>query len=206
MKNLLISICLILGLLPVLNAQKFSDSTYKVIGFNSYYTNSDAGYGRSLNMNISIEKHKRHLEIGVILQEQTAIISGGEIIYKHYLSNFVKNGCLVNPHYCNWRIFFQYNFVFRNNTLSDRLGTGPLASDDIVVAGGRVATYEHYAGLGVQVRLFDKIFLNGGLGYGVILGSADEKFSGEPHYTMGGNKNDFGMSVRFGLGYFLTRN
>jgi len=196
---------IILGILPVLNAGEISDSTYKVLGFNMYYAYSASGYGKSLNMNMSIEREKRQLEIGVILQEESAQIFGGEILYRHYLSDLHKNENSRNPQYRNLRVYFQYNFIFRNNTLPDRFETIPSASEDNVVPGGRVATFEHYAGAGVQVKLLDNFFLNAGLGYGIILGSVKEKFNGEPHYTMGGNKNDFGLVVRFGLGYLLKK-
>jgi len=81
----------------------------------------------------------------------------------------------------------------------------PATLQEVVVPGGRVATYEHYSGLGAQIKISDKLFLNAGLGYGLILGSIDESFLDEPHYTMGGNKNDFGMVTRIGLGYLFRK-
>lgn len=192
-------------ILPVLNAGEDNDSTYKIIGFNIYHANSASGYGKSLNLNMSIEREKRHLEAGIIMQQESARISGGEIIYRHYISSPNKNQSTQNKQYRNLRVYFQYNFVFRKHILPDSFEIMPSNLQEIVLPGGRVATFEHYAGMGAQVRLFDNFFLNGVLGCGIILGSIDEKFIDQQHYTMDGRKNDFGMVTRFGFSYFLGK-
>lgn len=56
----------------------------KIIGFNMNLANSASGYGQSLNLNVSIEKERRLLETGVIMQQKSARIYGGEILYRHY--------------------------------------------------------------------------------------------------------------------------
>ncbi len=71
--------------------------------------------------------------------------------------------------------------------------------------GGRVATYEHYAGMGTQIRVLDNLFLNAGLGYGTILGSIDDKYQDEQHYSMGGRKTDYGPVTKFGLSYLIKK-
>ncbi|MFO7923097.1 MAG: hypothetical protein R6U58_05335 [Bacteroidales bacterium] len=205
MKNLLITSGIILFLLSGLNAAEYNDSTSKIIGFNMYHANSASGYGRSLNLNMSIEKERRHMEIGVIMQQESARIYGGEILYRHYLSSAHKNDNSEYDQYRNLRLYFQYNFIFRNTDLPQGIDIMHPTLQENTVPGGRVATFEHYAGAGAQVRIFDNFFLNAGVGYGIILGSVDDRYRDKSHYTMGGRKNEFGLVTKFGLGYFLTR-
>jgi len=117
MKNLLITTGIMLALISGLNAADMNDSTSKIIGFNMYHANSASGYGQSLNLNVSIEKERRLLEAGVIMQQKSARIYGGEILYRHYISSAYKNDHSGYNQYRNLRLYFQYNFIFRNTTL-----------------------------------------------------------------------------------------
>lgn len=170
-----------------------------------YYANSASGYGRSLNLNISIEKDKRQLETGIIIQQESARISGGEILYRHYLSSPDKEEDSGIRQYRNLRFFFQYNLIFRYSNTPDRVNMNQATMQEFVITGGRVATYEHYAGMGTQLRVLDNLFINAGFGYGTILGSVDGKYLDEAHYNMGGRKTDYGPVTRFGLGYVLGK-
>ena len=191
--------------LPALNAEQFNSSAYKIIGFNMYQAHSASGYGRSLNLNMSIEKERRHLEAGIIMQLESAKISGGELLYRHYLSPVYKKDNSYYRHYRDLRFFFQYNLISRRHLLPDSFQTMPSTLQEVVVPGGRIATFEHYAGIGTLVRLFDNLFLNTSIGYGVIMGSIDDKKLDGAHNTMNRNKYDFGLITKFGLGYFFRK-
>ena len=184
-----------------------ADSTFRIVGLNLYHSNSGSGFGSGLNMNISIEKERRHLELGIIYQTVTQDISGGEVIYRHYLNSPFRtkpSGETARAAYRNLRFYLQYNFIFRQS--SNAQGTEPgYIMPGTVTSGGRVATFEHYAGAGVQVALMNGVYLNGGVGYGITLGSIDEKFMNEVHYTEGGRKSDSGLATKFGIGYFFNR-
>ncbi len=176
---------------PLLNAGQVNESAGKTVGFKMYHVNTASGYGRCVTLNMSIEKERRYLASGIIMQLESAGISGGEILYRHYISSIYGNRNTMNLDK-TLRFYFQYNFVFRRHILPD-IGTISSTLQEAVVPGGRVATFEHYTGIGTQVKIFDQLFFDAGLGYGIILGSIDDKFLNEPHYTMGGRKNDFGF-------------
>jgi hypothetical protein len=204
MKKILLA-SIIMILLGVVEGYSFEmDTTFRTIGFNLYRSSSCGGFCPSLNMSASIEKGRRHLEFGVNYHSLKKGFTGGEVIYRHFFScppGKEPENCKANRLY---RFFFQYNFVFRqNNGLS--VFQPAFGLDHSNPDGVRVATFEHYAGGGVQVMVFNGIYLSGVLGYGIVLGSVDEKFMNERHYTEGGRKTDSGMSTRFGIGYFFNR-
>jgi hypothetical protein len=177
-----------------------SDSL-RLVGFNLYYSNSGSGYGYSTNMSVSIEKERRSLEIGMIFQPVSSKISGGEILYKHYFTEAAGNGLHGNGRI---RAFVQYNFVFRHAQMHDRkilLQSG--ISEEI--KGGRIATYEHYLGLGLQRSIVSNLNINAAIGYGISLGSVDEKYLDQPHFTEGGRRSFTSPVIKFGFGYSILK-
>jgi hypothetical protein len=204
MKHSLFTVVIMLFFLPALSAGQSSDSI-RITGFNVYYANSASGYGKSLNLNISIEKDRRHLETGIIMQQESARISGGEILYRHYFSSLYRDQDSGIKSYRNFRFFFQYNLIFRYSNIPDIVNITQATMHESVNTGSRVATYEHYAGMGTQIRVLDNLFLNAGLGYGAILGSIAGKYLDQQHYNMGGRKTDYGPVIRFGLSCLLRR-
>lgn len=206
MKNIVL-IILVLALTAFnVNAQFSEDSISRsTLGFNMYHTSSASGYGPGVNLNMTVERESRHLEAGIIMQLESSRISGGELVYRHYFKSFNEKKLFNDNRFLNPRFFFQYNFIYRSSVLPDRLEVMEPTMEEIVVPGGRIATLEHYAGIGAQLPLFNNLYLNTGVGYGVILGSTDEKYINEPHYTMGGRKNDLGVVTKIGIGYMFRR-
>lgn len=202
----LILICVIMpGFILNVQSGETSDPSPRLIGVGLYHSYSASGYGSGLNMNISIEKDNRLLEAGAFLQHGSFGIPGGEVLYRHYLASPYKNN---DPEFREsrvLRIFFQYNFIFRHSTPSGMMETTMHSQGEEIVSGGRVATYEHYAGMGSQVLLFDNLYAHTSLGYGIILGSLDYKFLHEPHYSEGGRKYDSGLSFKLGIAYIFQR-
>ncbi len=164
----------------------------RLIEINIHRASSESGYGSSLNFNIGIEKDNRRMAAGAVYQNTSGKISGGEISYRHHLHP---------PDITRMRPYLQYNFLFRYNTFSSQSFHAINPDMPGEVGGGRVATFEHYLGAGTQIRLFQKFFLDLAVGYGTILGSADEKFRETEHYTMGGRRQDFGLMTKFGISY-----
>lgn len=205
MKHLILIYVIMIGFILNVQSGETTDPSPRLIGMGLYNSYSASGYGSGLNMNISIEKDNRLLETGAILQHGPFDISGGEVLYRHYLSSPFKNN---DPEYKEsriLRIFFQYNFIFRHSSSSGMPGTTLHSPVEEIVPGGRVATFEHYAGMGSQVLLFDNFFAHTSIGYGIILGSVDDRFRDEPHYSDGGRKNDFGLSAKFGIAYIFQK-
>jgi hypothetical protein len=208
MKNILfILICTAIAQLSFpLKAGDSSDSIIRIIGLSMNYTNTQSGYGPGLDLKISIEKDNRLLGTGMFFQPKSSRVSGGEIYYKHYLSSLYSNKNDSGfEQFRSLRFFVQYDFLFRKNITLATGTTLKSVTDESIPPGGRVATFEHYLGMGAQFRFSGNLFINAGLGYGIILGSVDEKFREEPDYTMGGRKNEPGLAAKFGVGYFLKK-
>jgi hypothetical protein len=178
---------------------KASDSL-RMISFNLYYANSGSGYGYSTNINACIESEGRSLEFGIIFQPVTSKVSGGEVLYKHYFS---RPGSRENSLSGRIRTYMQYNFVFREAKMPDRVGFTESGTSE--TKGGRVATFEHYLALGLQFRIVNNIHVNSAIGYGISLGSVDEKYLDQSHYTEGGRRNIPSPAVKIGLGYTIVR-
>lgn len=182
-----------------------NDSTSRLFSFNLNHMNSKSGYGTGLSINVSIEKESRALEFGLIFQHETSEFSGGEFLYKHYLTPAFRQSGTGVEQISNVRLFLQYNFVFRNTQFHDNLAVWHRENSGGDEAAGRIATYEHYAGLGCQVRIIDNFSLNTSVGVGAYLGSINGKFSNEVHYAEGGRKNALGPVFRVGFGYTFKR-
>ncbi len=206
MKNTIIILALFAFFTSSVKAQEVHDSVSRTtFGFNMYHTSSASGYGPGLNVNFSVEKGNRHLEAGIIMQLESSRISGSELIYRHFFKSLNGRNLFRGNSYFKPEFFFQYNFIYRTSMIPDRLQVMQPTMEEIVVPGGRIATLEHYAGIGARFPLAGNFYINTGVGYGVILGSTDEKFIDQPHYTMGGRKNDLGPVTKFGLGYMFRR-
>ncbi len=180
-------ISLILLILLAGNASaSFSNENYdlhdRIIGFSVYRSESGSGYGQSINMNISIENNRKHLEFGVIYQNEMQKFSGGEILYKRYFNSAFRQEEETDYHR-NVRYFMQYNFIFRYSNSPDRISEN-IFTPGMMIPGGQVATFEHYLGAGILYRLVRNFYLSTGLGYGITLGSLDEKFWDVPHYSV----------------------
>lgn len=173
-----------------------SEDPGRFVEINVYHTSSESGYGSSINFNIGIEKDNRSLAAGAIFQEKPGRLSGGEISYRHHLR--FSNKLRLKP-------YFQYNFLFRYNSFSSQTVQATTHTMTNELNGVRVATFEHYLGTGTHIHLFQNIFLDLSVGYGIILGSIDEKFSDTEHYTMGGRRRDFGLLTKFGIGYQIGK-
>lgn len=203
MKTLIIFLVLLSGTTPQVFSYDNYDLPERIIGVSVYRSESKSGYGPSLNMGISIENERRHLEFGFIYQNEMQKFSGGEILYKHYFRSAINQDD-VSGFYNNARFFFQYNFIFRYSNLPDRISENVITAGEMIT-GGRVATFEHYLGAGILYRLVNNFCVSAGLGYGISLGSIDNKFLHEPHYSEGGRKTDSGLITKIGVVYFFNR-
>lgn len=181
-----------------------ADSSLRIIGLSMNYTASESGYGPGLDMKISIEKENRLLGAGIVMQHRSAKVYGGEIFYRHYLSSLYTRDDSGYEQHRTFRFYLQYNFFFRKKNLQETYEETQWPENS-TEPEGRAATFEHYAGGGAQAIIIGNFFMNAAIGYGIILGSAEGKYIDEPHYTMGGRKNDHGLLVKFGTGYFFGK-
>ncbi|TVR70816.1 MAG: hypothetical protein EA408_10505 [Marinilabiliales bacterium] len=180
--------------------QFYNCSEYKIIGLSMYHFTSGSGYDQSLSFNASIEKDRKHLEGGLIMQLGSGRISGGEVIYRQYLSPVYKSYGQNQ----NFRFYLQLNLIFREHLLISDPGSIPVAMHQEAFQGRKVPTFEQYAGAGAMVRIHNNLFVNASLGYGLIMGSADN-YQVESSGPVSYKRYDHGMSAKFGLGYFFKR-
>jgi hypothetical protein len=163
--------------------------------------NSGSGHGLGISMNTSILKGRKSLEAGAIYQVREDKISGADIKYKIFLmrnENLIYGRKSVFP-------YIQYNLIYHkaractpviiniNKSVIERYGSVP----------GIIATIEHYASLGFQLKLYDGFYADGNIGLGIYIGSIDKQ--NKPRCP-GLHKENFGFTASFkiGIGYRLN--
>lgn len=175
------------------NAQgyDFDKSSY---GLNFYQSSTGSGYGSSVNMNFSIQKYNRVFELGLMFNPANQQVKGVEFLYKHFTgfhsSNFYKK--TIKP-------YFYYNFLYRMPTeviVNQQLTNS--ASINYSNLGGKVTTFEHAVGFGLQTKLVTKFYCDANVGFGVYFGSHYEGLT--PH-SWGIHLNNYGYIPSFKLGF-----
>jgi hypothetical protein len=187
------SIVLIIGWILVTNvsAQYYQSTTY---GVNLYQSSTGSGYSSSYNINLDVQRNQRLFEIGLLLNNRDQHFMGFEFVYKHF-TGYKK----ANFNFKKVRTYFHYNFTFRNPeeivVNSAALST---TSFDPNMMGGKMTTFEHAVGFGLQVKLFSQMVVDGNLGVGAYFGS---KYQGMHPNTIGIHKNNYGFIPSFKLGF-----
>jgi hypothetical protein len=172
-----------------------SDALYGV-NFSTIYSGSGHGSGYVINGNIL--KGRKSLEVGLIYKENEQKILGGDFKYKVFLGELGRlnsENTIIKP-------YLQYNLIYQKATSTEptviELGksTVEIENED----PGLVATMEHYAGMGLQVKIFNNAYLDTSCGLGTYFGSIGKT---KTDNTIGIHKDNHGYTVAFkvGLGY-----
>jgi hypothetical protein len=169
----------------------FNKSHY---GLNFYQSATGSGYGSSMNLNLNVQKYNRIFEIGVMLNPVNQQVKGIEFLYKHFTgfhsARFYKRA--VKP-------YFYYNFLYRMPTevIVNSLVANS-ASFNYPEFGGKVTTFEHAIGFGLQTRLVKQFYCETNIGFGVYFGS---HYSGITPHSWGIHLNNYGYVPSFKLGF-----
>ncbi len=165
-------------------------------GLNAYQSSTGSGYGSSMNLNFNVQKFNKVFELGLMFNSQSQQFMGCEFMFKRFIgfnSRFAYNK-LLKP-------FFHYNFLYRQPT--DIIVSASVlksASTSPMEIGGKMTTFEHALGLGLQMRLFRQLYMEGSAGIGAYFGS---RYQGSTPSSWGIHKNNFGFipSFKLGLGF-----
>ncbi len=185
------------GLMMMTNvwAKEF-DINLNYYGVNIYQSSTGSGYGFSTNLNFNIQKFNRVFELGLMLNTQNQQFMGFEFMFKRFIGFNSSNAYLrlIKP-------FFHYNFLYRSPT--DIIVSPSLlksATMDVSQIGGKMTTFEHALGLGLQMRLIKQLYMEGSAGVGAYFGS---RYQGSTPDTWGIHKNNLGFvpSFKLGLGF-----
>lgn len=165
-------------------------------GANISQSLTGSGYGSSYNMSVNIQKNQRLFELGFLLNSRDQHFMGFEFVYKHF-TGFKK----ANYNFKSVRTYFQYNFTFRSPEEIIVNEAAPVSTSfDPNLLGGKMTTFEHAVGFGMQIKLFTQIYVDSNLGIGAYFGS---KYQGVHPNTIGIHLNNFGFipSFKIGVGY-----
>ena len=162
------------------------------------YASFDQGFRYNLKSNF--ENDRKIFEIGIILQNNQNILSGGEFTYKY----LIGRNAWLNTHSITkrrFRPFVFYNFVYQRLSPFNgaRLQKKSTAFNRILKNGGSVSL-EHLGGIGLQIETLDNLFLETSLAYGAYIGGIDNQ---EMMYADVKNIGQ-AISVKIGIHYFLN--
>lgn len=182
------------GLIMLTNiwAKEF-DINLPYYGLNVYRSLTGSGYGSSANLNFNVQKFNRVFELGLMFNAQTQQFMGCEFMFKRFIgfNTYRAHTKLIKP-------FFHYNFLYRSPTeiivAQSLLKSSSVEPSQI---GGKMTTFEHALGLGLQMRLIRQLYMEGSAGVGAYFGS---RYQGSTPDSWGIHKNNFGFVPSFKLG------
>ncbi len=181
-------------LMTNINSQYYIKTT--TYGANIYQSTTGSGYGASYNMSVNVIKNQRLFELGFLINSKDQHFMGFEFAYKHF-TGFNK----ANFHFKPISTYFHYNFTFRNPEEIIVNSAAPATkSFDPNMMGGKMRTFEHTVGFGLQVKIFSQVLLDSNVGIGVYFGS---KYQGMHPNSLGIHLSNFGIipSIKLGVGY-----
>jgi len=163
-------------------------------GINFYQSSTGSGYGASTNINLNVQKYNRVFEIGLMFNAKNQNIKGVEFLYKLFLgfhsSNFYKRS--LKP-------YLHYNFLYRMP--ADIIASSEKTSTSNIYyssGNGKMTTFEHAVGFGLQMRVVNRLYCEGNVGVGAYFGS---RYQGSTPNSWGIHLNNYGFIPSFKLGF-----
>lgn len=159
------------------------------LGFavNEFITASGFAPGTELYFGIN-ERDQRTLAIGMYYCPEFNSIIG--LTLKHEVFLFRKEQNRIEP------LLF-YNFIYRSNSVTDHYADIP----EKFIAG-TYKSFEHYLGIGIQMKLTREVFLYGGAGFGAYFGSIEKPLI-NPVLMNARGGNGISSIARLGVGVNL---
>jgi len=162
---------------------------------------SPSGHGFNYAFDISVERLKKSLYLGMFIDQADGKVAGLNLRYKHYLNQAVRSGMVSAKG--KFVPYIGYKFVYR---MEDNVTAVPLAfqsSKDkrlksTATVTGRACSLEHTLGAGIQFHMNSRVILDTSAGIGYFIGDLAQD-----------NKRDFlgismtnsgiGLSAEMGL-------
>jgi hypothetical protein len=170
--------------------------THYGINVSQIYSGSGHGYGISVNTNI--QKGRKSLEVGAIYQARENKLAGADFRFKIFFGQFnevLYRNKSVKP-YILYNLIYQKATVHEKTVLKRTKGTVELP-DDIP---GIIATMEHYAAIGIQLKLHKGFYIDSSLGLGAYIGSINKE-QGPGSFGLHKENHGYTSSLKLGLGY-----
>ena len=171
---------------------------YSHYGMNISQIHSGSGHGYGIAINANIQKGRKSLEAGAIYQTSEDKIAGADIRYKIFLGRFNDFLCgekLLSP-------YLQYNLIYRKATV-DAPAIVFKGKSTIELPGcksGIVGTLEHYVSIGLQLKIYNRFYVDSSLGLGLYIGTIDKE-NKPTGFGIHKENHGFTTSFKLGIGY-----
>ena len=200
---LILSLATIVTMLQASNPSRYKDDAPKY-GFtmNGYYFGS--GLGASLATNLHVQKGYMGLQIGPVYHIQNFTLSGINFRYFYFLPDFKKN---VKKSFKQGATFAPFLFYLMDYQDSHIQIPEVVYSDadvkDIKMVSTKVATFDHYVGIGIKADYRKGFFWDVSAGFGGYISSHKESLVPK---TLGIHKDTYGFNACFqvGVGYKIN--
>lgn len=162
---------------------------------------SPSGHGFNYGFDLSVERLKKSLYLGMFIDQADGKIAGLNLRYKHYLNQSVRRGLAsakgkFNP-------YLGYKFVYR---MEDHVTAVPIALQtstnkrlkSSATVTGRASSLEHMLGAGMQYHLNSRVILDGSAGIGYFIGDI-AKEDKQNFLGISLTNSGFGLSAEMGL-------
>ena len=162
--------------------------------------NSGSGHQAGFSVNMLIQKGRKSIGMGVVLQDKEGILCGADLRYRIFTGSYDESLFASK----RTKPYLQYNLLYRkayvDNPTVIVLNDSKLEIPD---EPGTISTIEHYISFGVQLKLYKNIYLDSSLGLGVYIGSLDK--INRPK-TIGIHRENHGFTGIFnaGIGYRIN--
>lgn len=178
----------------LINAQRSDHDAHLGMNLSTVFSGSGHGSGYAVNGNLT--KGRKAIEVGFIYKEKENKITGGDFKYKLFLGELGK----INDEKTVLKPYLQYNILYQTLTTDEPVSTGIEKSSVIVSDNnpGMVATMEHYGGVGLQIKLFHKGYLDTSLGMGTYMGSVSKISTPD---AIGIHKKNHGYTISYKVGF-----
>ena len=165
-------------------------------GIASQHFFTGTGHGSALSFGASILNGRKDLEAGLIYNDREGKISGINAKYRIHLGN--KESIMNNSRFAD--PYFSYNLIYQKSTsyAADIIDVGEQTIELPDSKPGLIATFGHYFGMGLQLKIFNKFYADATLGFGVYQGSLDKL---NPPDSFGFHKENFGFTYNYNIGF-----
>lgn len=157
------------GFSQIVPVTAFAESKY---GFSITEMRMKNGQGKAYIPYFTVEKGRRALELGVILQDSEEVLTGFTSAFKFMLGKTDESGIFSScSKFFNPYLFYNFNYFSKHYSTV----TNPALSGLYEIYGSRirVASHEHYLGIGMKLNISQRMCLDLGYGAGTYLGSIE---------------------------------
>ncbi len=182
---------------------KKAAQTYMGVNVSEVYTGS--GHGYAYVMRTNLQRGRRYLSVGAVLDDNAARLSGADVKFKVYLGD-KGNPETLNTKKTHIVPYLHYSCLYHTERVvgQDVHPTSKKSDNIELPAGeGRVATIEHFLGLGLQMNLASSFYVDGNLGLGIYIGSLDH-FQAPRTFGIHMDNYGFVLAAELGVGYSFS--